>query len=447
MPFRPRLPALLCCAAMAAGAVAGPALAVQETWRLNTDLWGNAVHQTLTLNRSGQTLTGDLDGDPLEGHVQSTGADAERLVFTVTDSDGAVHRFEGETSGGVLSGFTDQPDPNTPQVRAHHALSGQRLPERTTATARTHVFTPTTWSNLFSQDVEPALFVWPGDTIQTSTLDSGGVDAEGVTHALFGNPQTGPFYVVGARPGDILAVQIRKLALNRDYADSLDGVVGRAQSNAIAAQAAGLGKRVRWTLDRHAGVARLVDAPEALKDFTIPLKPMLGGLGVAPGFGSAPQSTGDTTRAGGNMDFNEVTQGATVYLPVMQPGALLYLGDAHAAQGDGETTQWALETSMDVEVTLTLIPQRPLATPRVENADAIMALGQAGSLDDATRAATAGLIQWLQQDYGLSLSEASLVLGGAVQYGVENLAGRSVGVSARLPKSVLAGLRPKPEPN
>lgn len=443
MPARPSLLALV----LAAGAVAassGAATAQVQSWRLTTDLWGNAVHQTLTLDRAGQTLTGDLDGDRLQGQVQPGEAGADRLVFTVTDSDGALYRFEGEASGDTLSGSTDQPDPNDAQARARHAFTAQRLPERTTATPQTHLFTPTRWSNLFSQDGEPALFVWPGDTIQTSTLDSGGVDAHGVTRALFGNPQTGPFYVVGARPGDVLAVQIRKLSLNRDYADSLDGVVGRAQTTALAAQAAGLGKRVRWTLDRQAGVARLADAPEALKAFTIPLRPMLGGMGVAPGFGSAPQSTGDTTRAGGNMDFNAVTQGSTVYLPVMQPGALLYFGDAHAAQGDGETTQWALETSMDVEVTVTLIPQRALATPRVETTDAIMALGQAGSLDDATRAATAGLIQWLQQDYGLSLSEASLVLGGAVDYGIENLAGRSVGVSASLPKAVLTNLKPKP---
>lgn len=438
MSIRSSILAPILIPAMMAGA--GAAMAQPEAWRVTTDLWGNAVHQTLTLDRAGDSLTGDLDGDRLEGRVQPD----RRLEFTVTDKDGAVYRFEGAVSGESLTGSTDQPDPNTPERRARHGFTAQRLPQRAATAPQTHVFAPTRWSNLFSQAVEPALFVWPGDTIQTTTLDSGGVDAEGVTRALFGNPQTGPFYVVGARPGDVLAVQIRRLSLNRDFADSLDGVVGRAQSTAVAAQAVGLGKRVRWALDRQAGVARLADAPEALKDFTIPLKPMLGGIGVAPGFGSAPQSTGDTTRAGGNMDFNEVTQGATVYLPVMQPGALLYFGDAHAAQGDGETTQWALETSMDVEVTVSLIPQRPLATPRVENATEIMALGQAGSLDDATRAATSGLIQWLQQDYGLSLSEASLVLGGAVEYGIENLAGRSVGVSARLPKSVLVALKPKP---
>jgi DNA gyrase subunit A len=95
-----------------------------------------------------------------------------------------------------------------------------------------------------------------------------------------------------------------------------------------------------------------------LRHFEVPLQPMLGGLAVAPPFGMAPVSTGDTGRFGGNMDFNEVVEGATVYLPVYQPGALLYLGDAHARQGDGETSQYALETSMDVEFRIDVVRRR-----------------------------------------------------------------------------------------
>ena len=163
---------------------------------------------------------------------------------------------------------------------------------------------------------------------------------------------------------------------------------------------------------------------------------MLGGLALAPGDGP-PVSTGDTGRFGGNMDFNEVVEGNPVYLPVQQPGALLYLGDAHALQGDGETSQYALETSMDVEFTVELIKGKAIAMPRVESPTQIMALGQAGSLDDALRAATSGMLQWLQQDYGLSLSESAQVLGSAVKYSVANLAGRSVGVAAKLDKSLL----------
>jgi acetamidase/formamidase len=152
-------------------------------------------------------------------------------------------------------------------------------------------------------------------------------------------------------------------------------------------------------------------------------------------------STGDTGRYGGNMDFNEVVAGNTVYLPVQQAGALLYLGDAHAAQGDGETAQFALETSMEVEFTVELIKasdtRKAVPMPRVESPGQIMTLGQAGSLDDALRQATGGMVQWLQQDYGMSVSDAAIVLGSAVQYSVANLAGRSVGVAAKLNRSLL----------
>jgi acetamidase/formamidase len=137
------------------------------------------------------------------------------------------------------------------------------------------------------------------------------------------------------------------------------------------------------------------------------------------------------------MDFNEVVEGNIVYLPVQQPGALLYLGDAHALQGDGETTQYALETSMDVEFSVALIKGKRIAGPRVESPDEIMVLGQAGSLDEALKSASTGMILWLQQDYGLSLSQAAQLLGVAMRYSVPNLAGRSVGVAARLNKALL----------
>ncbi len=99
------------------------------------------------------------------------------------------------------------------------------------------------------------------------------------------------------------------------------------------------------------------------------------------------------------MDFNEIVEGATVYLPVAQPGALLYVGDGHAAQGDGELNGNALETSMDVEFTVDVIASKPLMTPRVESATHLMTVGLGGTLEDALRAATAGLGQWLEQDY------------------------------------------------
>jgi len=339
-----------------------------------------------------------------------------------------------------MDGQRDQPDTNNRTARVTHAFKAWRVPARTSTTPQLHVFTPTDYSNTFSADRAPVLVIQPGDSVQTRTLDSGGVDENGVTRALFGNPQVGPFFVAGAEPGDTLAITLTSLRLNRDYADSLDGVVGRLKTPRVAAESAALGKPVRWTLDRAKGVARPAGATGALKQFEIAVKPMLGGLAVAPAFGYPAFSTGDTGDFGGNMDFNAVVEGNTVYLQVQQPGALLYLGDGHALQGDGETTQWALETSLDVVVKVELVKQQAIATPRVESPTQIMTLGQGGSSDDALRLATSGMLQWLRQAYGLNLSEATQVLGVAVQYQVANLAGRSVGVAAKVDKAVLRPL-------
>lgn len=401
-------------------------------WLVTTDLWGNPAYQLLTLPDQQGPLQGRFDGDPLQGRRQGSA-----LAFDVTGSDGEIYRFRGEQADEVLNGTADYPDTNASERRAMHTFSARRLPARPAGGPRQHDFVPTTYANEFSPHRAPVLTLWPGDSVRTTTLDSGGVDANGQTRALFGNPQTGPFFVMEAEPGDVLAIHIKRLRLNRDYADSLDSIVGRAQTPALAAKATDLDKPVRWTLDREHGRARPQAATGRLKDFWVPVQPMLGGLAVAPGFGNAPISTGDTGRFGGNMDFNEIREGATVYLPVSQPGALLYLGDAHALQGDGETSQYALETSMDVEFSVDVIKSRPLSAPRVESATQLMVLGQAGSLDDALRAATAGMAQWLEQDYGLTLSETAQVLGSSVGYVVANLAGRSVGVAAKLDKALL----------
>lgn len=412
-----------------------------EQWIMATDLWGNTHYQTLQLELHGERVAGTLDKDPVAGTLSD-----RQLVFTATDSDGKASHYTARIDEARMLGGSDQPDTNDRTARASHAFTAWRVPPRTQATPQRHVFTPTDYSNTFSADRPPVLVIHPGDSVQTRTLDSGGVDEHGVTRALFGNPQVGPFFVAGAEPGDTLAITLTSLKLNRDHADSLDGLVGRLKTARVAAEATSLGKPVRWHLDRVRGMARPQGATGALKDFEVPVKPMLGGLALAPGFGYPPISTGDTDVFGGNMDFNAVVEGNTVYLPVQQPGALLYLGDGHALQGDGETTQWALETSLDVVLQVALVKHQAFATPRVESPTQIMTLGQGGSSDDALRIATAGMLQWLRQSYGLSLSEAAQVLGVAVQYHVANLAGRSVGVAAKIDKALLRNITPAAAP-
>ncbi len=282
--------------------------------------------------------------------------------------------------------------------------------------------------------------IWSGDTVQTKTVDSGGVDEHGATVALYGNPQTGPFYIADADVGDVLAIHIKSLRLNREYADSLDMIVHKAQTTRLATRSTELGRAIRWKLDLKNGIASPDNPGEKLKNFNVPAKPMLGGLAVAPGNGMPAISTGDAGNFGGNMDFNEVVEGNTVYLAVNQPGALLYLGDAHALQGDGETSQYALETSMAVEFSVEVIKHKQISLPRIESPTHIMSLRQAGSLDEALKLATSGMTQWLAEDYGLSLSESAQILGSSMEYRVVNLAGRSVGLAAKLDKRPLKNI-------
>lgn len=405
---------------------------IDGQWILTTDRWGNLEYSSLNLEASGRVLAGDWDGDALAGEIRGG-----RVIFTVTSARGVSYKFAGRVVNGILKGEADFPDHNNAGSRVQHAFSARKLPERPAGRPRVHDFQPRTFANSFSPDRSPVLTIWPRDIVRTTTLDSGGMDAQGTTRALFGNPQTGPFFIVGAMPGDTVVVHIRKLRLNRDWADSLDTIVGRALGRALAPKASELGKSVRWRLDRDGGFATPENASGALKNLRVPLRPMLGGLALASGPGASPLSTGDTGRAGGNMDFPEIVEGNSVQLPVLQPGGLLYLGDGHALQGDGETSQYALETSLDVEFSVELIKGRSVPMPQIESPTELMVLGQAGSLDEALKAASTGLILWLQDDYGLTLSEAAQVIGAAVRFSVPNLAGRSVGVAARIDKAIL----------
>jgi acetamidase/formamidase len=137
---------------------------------------------------------------------------------------------------------------------------------------------------VFSASIEPVLRIWPGDTVHTTTVDAGGTDEKSVTRVLGGNPQTGPFYVETAMPGDVLAVTLSRVRLNRDWAISDDALVGRALDSALAVKMKDVGKGVRWKLDRERGVASPEVTSGKLSSFTIPLRPMLGCVAVAPGF-------------------------------------------------------------------------------------------------------------------------------------------------------------------
>jgi acetamidase/formamidase len=281
-----------------------------------------------------------------------------------------------------------------------------------------HTFQPTIYHRTLGTH-EPVLHVADGDTIVTTTVDARGFDAHRDQITERGNPQTGPFFVEGAEPGDTLVVELDDLQPNREHgwcgsslaANVVDPDYVRELPQAALAE---------WRVDRNAKTATLVKPESSLGELTIPIEPMLGCFGVAAERGQAI-STATSAAHGGNMDYRAFVAGATVYFPVFAPGALFFLGDGHAAQSDGEIVGSGIEISMDVQVTLRLIKGKSIGWPRGENDEWIFTCGNARPLDQALQHATTEMVRWLQQDYGLDALGANLLMAQCVRYDVGNV--------------------------
>ena len=221
------------------------------------------------------------------------------------------------------------------------------------------------------------------------------------------NPQTGPFFVDGAEPGDTLAIHIEKLEPARAYGISslFPGFGALNASDRTALLHPDLPETVWfYSVDRAKGVARTRSA-DGKFSWEVPLAPFLGCLGVAPANGET-RSTIVPDSFGGNMDCPEVRAGNTIYLGVRVPGALLSFGDGHYAMGDGEIIGTAIEGAMNVQLTVDLIKRRETAWPRIENADWMMSLGAARPLEDAARIAFKDMVQWVVAETGMKELDA-----------------------------------------
>jgi acetamidase/formamidase len=300
-------------------------------------------------------------------------------------------------------------------------------------------FKPTVYYNNFSHKFPYATKVQQGDTIKSESVDAGGFDKSGEQLAKSGNPLTGPFFIDGASPGDILAVTLTDVSLSRDYASTVEGFIERSLPMKLIKEVFGRNtQRVTWKFnwDNHTASPQL--DYKHLKKFSIPLNPFMGCLGVAAPKESNEPQTYSADNYGGNMDFSKVTKGATIYLPVFHEGALLYAGDGHAAQGDGELNGDALETSTNFSFVARVIKGKPkLEFPRIENSEYIISMGMDKSLDEALKNATNGLLQWLQQDYSLTIQEATQVIGMTIEYRVPTLASPKYAIAAMIKKSHL----------
>ena len=298
--------------------------------------------------------------------------------------------------------------------------------------------------------------VRPGDTIITKTVDSAGWDFEGVRRTkTHGNPLTGPFYVEGAEPGDALVVRLKKIRLNRNWGYTAAGIGANALTEeAVKAKPypplfdkpqilggphnflEGRTDLVPWVIDPARGTVRMREPVSRKVALEFQARPMLGCIGVPPAGDAAPRS-GPTGDWGGNMDYKEIREGATVLIPVHHAGGYLMFGDGHALQGDGEAVGSGVETSMDVELQVELRKGARLTTLRVENDDYLISIGNKSgdTLNEALKIATTDMVRWLEEEYDLEPWAAHMLIGFQGEYDIAAIAGT---VGCKIPRAALA---------
>lgn len=404
---------------------------ISGAWILIEQFRDETHAHRMHLEAAGNKITGRSGSSRIEGEIADN---VITMKWLSPDAQRVDATYTGKLQEGVLRG-----DGVWGDIKLQ--WSARRPSIRPAGAPLAHTFTPTEFHRVFSWAIPPVLRIFPGDTVKTKSVDAGGSDENSVRRSMGGNPLTGPFYVEGALPGDTLVVQLNRVRTNRDWAGSGQSVVGNALAPGYLMNLnRAKNFSSRWKLDKEKGVAYLEKPTDPLKQLSIPLQPMMGCIGVAPP-GRDVVATRDSGIFGGNMDYNQLREGTTVYLPVFQEGALLFMGDGHAAQGDGELTGDALETSMEFEFTVDVIAEKSVGAPRAENAEYLMAIGIGGSLDQALQRATTEMARWLEADCKLNSTESAMVLGFAMRYDVADLVGTQVSIVAKIPKTIVAQLK------
>jgi acetamidase/formamidase len=295
-------------------------------------------------------------------------------------------------------------------------------------------------------DAQPVLRIASGDIVDVDTLltntpqglQRAGVPAEKIQASLRavvdevtgerkgpgGHILTGPIYVEGAQPGDVLEVNVLSIDLPLDY--GYNGCNGFLPENCDKALPAKI-----IPLDRKKMTA------EFLPGIVIPLRPFFGSMGVAPAADAGRVSSNPPGRHAGNLDNRELAAGSTLYIPVFVPGALFVVGDGHAAQGDGEVDQTAIETSLRGRLRLTVRKDMKLAWPRAETPTDYISMATDPDLTIATRGAIQEMIDFLVAEKHLTQHQAYQLLSIAGNVAVTQLVDKpNHGVHVRLPKSI-----------
>jgi acetamidase/formamidase len=323
------------------------------------------------------------------------------------------------------------------------------IPAAQTRTPRTHRLeaAPSTVAyGYYWAEAKPVLRIASGDIIDVDTLITNspaglakaGVPPEKIQRSLEsivaevtgdrrgpgGHILTGPVFVEGAEPGDALEVKVLSIDLPLDY--GYNGCSGFMPENCDRT----VGMKI-IPLDRTAMTAQF------LPRIVIPLRPFFGSMGVAPAPDQGRVSSNPPGRHAGNLDNRELVAGSTLYIPVFVPGALFEVGDGHAAQGDGEVDQTAIETSLRGRLQLTVRKNAKLTWPRAETASDYISMASDPDLAVATRLAVQEMIDFLAASKGLTKHQAYQLVSIAGNVAVTQLVDKPVvGVHVKMPKSI-----------
>jgi acetamidase/formamidase len=291
-----------------------------------------------------------------------------------------------------------------------------------------------TFHYVYGPYVAPKLTVDPGAVVTVETHDAfeGKVTREDVSPSSvlnfpFLNPQTGPIYVRGAEKGDALAVKILSIKPRGPQPvgttcliPEFGGLVGTADTAMLNPALPERVKKVRVDENGVYWSDRI----------TLPYEPFIGTIGTSPEIEAISSLQPDYH--GGNMDMPDVAPGAVVYLPVNTAGALLYLGDCHAVQGDGELCGVALEIPATVEIQIDLIKGWTIGSPCIENEAFFMCVGSARPMEDATRRAYRDLVRWLAARTGMDELDAYMLLTMAGKVRLGNMVDPKYSVGASI---------------
>jgi amidase len=295
---------------------------------------------------------------------------------------------------------------------------------------------------------EPVARLKPGDILDTNTLDCFGnaIKRPGDTLSMArgDNPLTGPFYIEGAEPGDTLVVKILELQVDGDQGVGAfaPGFGALNETNYTPMLNPRLPEKIWFFPIDHADNTALFKALDSDFSVKIPLHPFLGCIGVAPAGGESRSSV-VPAEFGGNMDAPEASAGNTLYLPVNTAGALLYMGDGHAAMGDGEVAGTAIEVPLHARLQIDVIKGQRINWPRFENDHAIMTVGAYRPLDDSLRIAFTELVSWIHNDYGLSETDTYELLSQAAKIHLDEMVDPNYVIVASIEKKYLPNKRKK----